>query len=114
MTERTEEDFRRETDASLAILAKAQSSWHLGKEIPIVLICALLVQTAGIVWQAATLSARFDNLERQVASMSNAQYTSKEAMTMGEVNRQRNLEQDRRMGELEGRVREIEMGRRNK
>lgn len=46
--------------------------WHLKKEVPIALILALLLQTGGMVWWAATLQAdnnalrdRVDILERQ-------------------------------------------------
>ena len=34
--------------------------WHVGKEIPLALIFALFVQTAGWVWWAATQSAKLD------------------------------------------------------
>jgi hypothetical protein len=34
--------------------------WHLDKRVPIAIITAIAVQTFGIVWWAATLSARVD------------------------------------------------------
>jgi hypothetical protein len=34
--------------------------WHLDKKVPIAIITAIAVQTFGIVWWAATLSARVD------------------------------------------------------
>ena len=41
-------------------------SWHLDKRIPVALIITIVVQTAGIVWWAATLNARVDVLEAQI------------------------------------------------
>lgn len=34
-----------------------QEGWHLKKEVPIALILALLIQTGGMVWWAATIQA---------------------------------------------------------
>lgn len=35
----------------------SQSGWHLDRRVPAALIIAVMIQTAGIVWWAATLSA---------------------------------------------------------
>ena len=43
-------------------------SWHLDKRVPITLILALLAQTAGMVWWAATLSSRVDTNARDIRS----------------------------------------------
>ena len=34
--------------------------WHIGREIPIATIVVLIIQTAGVVWLAATAVARVD------------------------------------------------------
>lgn len=46
----------------------SDSKWHFDKRIPIALIFALGVQTATIVWWAATVSARIERLEEKAAS----------------------------------------------
>jgi hypothetical protein len=38
--------------------------WHIGREIPLAVIFAILVQTVGIVWWASSLSGRVDQLEK--------------------------------------------------
>lgn len=42
--------------------------WHLDKKVPLAQITALAVQTCVIVWWAATMSARVDQLEQKAAS----------------------------------------------
>jgi TolA-binding protein len=44
----------------------SDTSWHLDKRVPISLILALLVQTAGMVWWAASLSGRVDVNARDI------------------------------------------------
>ena len=36
---------------------RQERGWHVGKEIPIATIIVLIIQTAGVVWWAATISA---------------------------------------------------------
>jgi hypothetical protein len=48
----------------------ATRHWHLDKRVPVALIFAMLVQTAGVVWWGATTSERLSNLERRVESTS--------------------------------------------
>ena len=46
-----------------------ESQWHLDKKIPIAIIVTLFIQTGGIIWWAASASARLDQVERaQLAS----------------------------------------------
>ena len=44
-----------------------REKWHVGKEIPIAVIFTLIFQTAGVIWWAASLSGKIDNLTEQVA-----------------------------------------------
>lgn len=46
---------------------EADAKWHFDKRIPIALIFALGVQTATIVWWAATVSARIERLEEKTS-----------------------------------------------
>ena len=43
---------------------KHTRQWHVGKEIPIAVVGAIVLQTVGVVWGAATLSARVDYIEK--------------------------------------------------
>lgn len=41
------------------------SRWHLDKRVPISLIVTIIIQTAGIMWWAASTAERINVLERQ-------------------------------------------------
>jgi hypothetical protein len=43
--------------------------WHLDKRVPIALILALVMQTAGMVWWAAGLTHRVDQHAREIAAL---------------------------------------------
>lgn len=45
-----------------------ENSWHLDKRVPIALIITLFIQTAGMIWWAATLNQRVVYLEMQVST----------------------------------------------
>lgn len=53
--------------------------WHLGKEIPISIIFALLVQTGGGIWWAATLTNKFDNILLEISSIKSERYTKSDS-----------------------------------
>ena len=38
--------------------------WHLDKRVPLALIVTIVVQTAGLVWWASSLSERVNSLEK--------------------------------------------------
>ena len=58
--------------------------WHLDKRIPIALIMAVMMQTAGAVWWAATISARLDQTEARTSRLEMNQATAAElANTFG-------------------------------
>ena len=40
--------------------------WHLDRRVPVALIITIIMQTIGIVWWAASLSARVDALEVRI------------------------------------------------
>lgn len=54
--------------------------WHLDKRLPIALIVTLFVQSAAIIWWAATTSARLDQVETHVNGLKASQ-----SVLMGEV-----------------------------
>jgi hypothetical protein len=42
------------------------AAWHLDKRVPIALIATLAIQTAGMVWWAASITGRVDGLSQTV------------------------------------------------
>ena len=47
---------------------KKELGWHVGKEIPIATIIVLILQTAGVVWWAATTSAELKAQKDSIAA----------------------------------------------
>ena len=43
--------------------------WHLDKRVPLALILTVALQTAGMVWWAASISARVETHDRQIAAL---------------------------------------------
>lgn len=77
--------------------------WHVGREIPLVLLFGLIVQTGGWIWWAATLSAKQDGIISMMADFKMAQYTQADARRDMEMNSARHLENRRRIEMLEAR-----------
>jgi len=61
-----------------------KESWHVGKEIPIAMLIAILAQTGAAIWWAASFSAtvttKLDDLSNQVASLTADKYTQHDAI----------------------------------
>lgn len=81
--------------------------WHVGKEVPIVLICTLIIQTIGVVWWAATISAEVRQVSTELQIVRSNQFTSVEARGLIAINASQNNDQDRRIQVLEQQVREM-------
>lgn len=47
--------------------ASPASAWHLDKKVPIALISALIIQSGGAIWWAATQENRLGELGKEVA-----------------------------------------------
>ncbi len=89
--------------------------WHLGKEVPVVLIAAVVLQTAGGIWWMAQLSSKIDNAISTIAEFKSQRYTSDDARRDRELLDQkfsagttRDGELERRINGLEGRVDRLE------
>ena len=58
--------------------------WHVGKEIPIAMLFALIAQTGAAIWWAASFSAivttKLDDLANQVAAITADKYTQHDAI----------------------------------
>jgi Tfp pilus assembly protein PilO len=44
----------------------ADEQWHLDKRVPVAIIFAILIQTAGAVWWASNMTERMDQIERRM------------------------------------------------
>lgn len=80
---------------------REKDRWHVGKEIPLALIFAMLTQTAVGVWWAATQSAKLDNLVQMVADFKSAQYTISDARRDQDIGVERDRALSRRLDMLE-------------
>lgn len=60
------------------------NQWHVGKEIPLAMLFAILVQTGAAIWWAASFSAtvttKLDDLSNQVAALTADKYTQHDAI----------------------------------
>lgn len=85
--------------------------WHVGKEIPLALIGAVLVQTAGGIWWMAQLSSKLDVAVTTISELKNERYTQQDyrrdrllldQQFQSMTNADREL--DRRMSAIENRM----------
>lgn len=59
---------------------RVHESWHVGKEIPLAMLFAIFLQTAGAIWWAATMSAKLDDLSYQVAALTADKYSQHDSV----------------------------------
>lgn len=87
------------------------SKWHIGKEIPLALIGTIIAQTVAAIWWAAGVSRDIYYIKQDIVYLK-AQFEISAALN-GQVqrNNDHNLEQDRRLNELEARLHELERKR---
>lgn len=78
-----------------------QQSWHIGKEIPIALVFAILLQTAGGMWWAATVTTKLNELTYQVAAIDADRYTKSDAQKDGALYAMEIADLNRRLQALE-------------
>lgn len=88
---------------------RAEDKWHVGKEIPIVLIMAVLAQTAGGIWWMAQMSAKIDALATAASEFRNERYTREDARRDSLLMDQRFQSQQSSDRELERRINQIEL-----
>jgi cell division protein FtsB len=80
-----------------------KESWHVGKEIPIAMLFAIMVQSCTAIWWAATLTAKLDDLSYQVAALSAEKYTKSDAEKDQRYLSQRITDTERRLNYVERR-----------
>ena len=90
---------------------RAADRWHVGKEVPIALLIAVLVQTGGGIWWLAQLSAKIDNAVATLSEFRIERYTREDArrdreliITLLEQQKQRDADNERRITSLEASV----------
>jgi hypothetical protein len=87
------------------------NKWHVGKEIPIAMLIAILAQTFAAVWWAAAFSAtvttKLDDLSNQVAALTADKYTQHDAI-------RDNALMSEKIENVKQQVEEIKWQRRNK
>lgn len=64
-------------------MAIREDNWHVGKEIPIAMLFAIFMQTAGGIWWAASFSAtvttKLDDMSYQIAALTADKYSQHDA-----------------------------------
>lgn len=82
--------------------------WHVGKEIPLVLIGAFILQICAIVWSYTTLTNKVDALVESYRELRIERYSKEDArrdrdyiLQLTASQNQRDLEQDRRITSIE-------------
>lgn len=83
--------------------AGEREHWHVGKEIPLALIVAIVTQTATGIWWLSSVSSKLDNLSGQVKEMRDERYTRNDAMRDAALVNQMMHDMDRRVTTLEAR-----------
>lgn len=85
--------------------------WHVGKEIPIAVIFGLFIQTGGLIWFAATQTAKLDNLVIMMSDFRASQYTQADARRDQEIQLARSTNNSKRIDEITRRVEVLENSR---
>jgi uncharacterized protein HemX len=83
---------------------RIEDKWHVGKEIPIVLIMAVLAQTAGGIWWMSQMSAKIDNAVLSISELKSERYTREDARRDRELLDQKIKAMESRDTELERRI----------
>lgn len=78
--------------------------WRVGKEIPIVLVAAVVVQTAGGIWWMAQLSGKLDAAVATIVEFKSERYTRDDARRDRELLDQKMTVGVTRGNELERRI----------
>lgn len=66
-------------------MERRESKWTISKEVPVTVLIAVLIQSAGAVWWLSKLENRISNLEQQRVEMREQTSTLPERITRLEV-----------------------------
>ena len=91
--------------------------WHIGKEIPLALVGAVILQTIFFAVWLSNLSSSVGTVAMTLAEFRGERYTREDARRDRELieqkivnNTQADLERVRRLGDLESRMQQVERG----
>jgi uncharacterized protein HemX len=94
---------------------RVSDRWHIAKDVPIALIAAVLIQTAGGIWWMAQLSSKIDHAINTINEFKTERYTREDARRDRELLEQkfqavstRDAELDRRINSVEARTERLE------
>lgn len=87
---------------------EVKQRWHVGREISLSFVATIVVQTALGVWWAASMSSELSYIKRDVGQVSTQVQAVVNLNADVQRGADRNLEQDRRINDLEARTRELE------
>lgn len=87
---------------------RTHQSWHVGKEIPLAVLLAIIVQTGGGIWWFAQVSAKMDYAIDTLRQFQQERYTREDArrdrellLSQIDVLKTRDMEHERRLASLE-------------
>lgn len=90
---------------------RSREKWHVGKEVPIAFLAAVIMQTLGGIWWAAQLSAKIDSAIATITEFKLERYTKEDArrdaalfLQIIEQQRQSDREHERRIAAIEARA----------
>lgn len=84
--------------------SRNSEKWHVGKEVPLALIFAIAMQTAGGIWFAATYVAKIDTLTTLMAEFKATQYSKNDAQRDFALAETRTQDLTRRVDVIETRL----------
>lgn len=92
--------------------------WHVGKEVPLALLLAVMIQTGGGIWWLAQLSAKIDSAIVTLSEFRVERYTREDArrdrelvITLLEQHKQRAAELERRATAAETTIESLKRAR---
>lgn len=75
--------------------------WHVGKEIPLAIMLAILLQTGGVIWWASALNEKLDSLRETVNELKAERVSQTAALKDIALLQQSIVELSRRVTDIE-------------
>lgn len=82
--------------------------WHVERKVPLALIATLIIQTVGMVIWLTNLNNQVQFISANLESLSSRIFTNADGKYLSEILISKNNEQDRRIAELESRIKDME------
>lgn len=108
-------NFPMDDETSTPPQRRREDRWHVGKEVPLVLVIAVLAQTAGGIWWMSQLASKIDNAITTISEFRSERYTREDARrdrelleTKFQALSARDQELDRRINSNDARLDRVE------